>query len=201
LNPTKNKYLPLSLWILCITLFVVFLSFDANAVEEIPKGRKIWDNIMIWVNFGILVFLFLKFGKKPLMNFLFGERNKIKDMLHQVDDSVKKARALMDAEYEKVKDIDRQLESIKEEIIALGKIEKETIIGSAKTTAAQMIEDAKRQSEYRLITAKEKFSAEMLEMAVSIAVEKLKKEVSPEDNDRFIDQFTSLLSTSKAHFS
>lgn len=201
MNPTKNKYLPLSLWILCITLFVFFLSFDANAVEEMPKGRKIWDNIMIWVNFGILVFLFLKFGKKPLMNFLFGERNKIKDMLHQVDDSVKKARALMDAEYEKVKDIDRQLESIKEEIIALGKIEKETIIESAKTTAAQMIEDAKRQTEYRLVTAKKKFSAEMLEMAVSIAVEKLKKEVSPEDNDRFIDQFTSRLSTSKAHFS
>ncbi len=200
MNYLERKSLSLSLWMVCITLFVFFLSADANAVEEMTQGRKIWDTIMLWINFGILVFLFLKFGKKPLMNFLLGERNKVADVLHKVDESVKNAKALLDAEYEKVKDIDKQLEKIKEEIIELGKIEKEDIIQSAKTAAAQMIEDAKKQSEYRLITAKKRFGVEMLAMAVSIAVEKLKEEISAEDNARFIDQFISRLNTVKTSF-
>jgi F-type H+-transporting ATPase subunit b len=173
---------------------VLSLTSDAFAVEAITRGRKIWNNIMLWVNFGILIFLFLKFAKNSLLNFLFGERNKIADMLQKVDDSVKQARSLMDAEQEKIKDIDKRLEKIKQDILEIGRNEKEKIIENAKLMATQMIEDARKQSDYKLLKAKNKFGSEMMGMAISIAIEKLRKEITTEDNQRIIDQFTSRLS-------
>lgn len=191
--------------ILIITLLVaasVFLFYsDAFAVEEITKGRKLWNNIMLWVNFGILVFLFIKFAKNPLMNFLYGEQKKVGETLSSVEEKVKSARSLMDTEADKLKDIDQNLRQIKKDIIDLGKLEKDKIIESAKQTADQMIEDAKKQSEYRLELAKNKFSKEMLDIAVSIAVDRLKKGITIEDNEKIIDQFTSRLSdTSNEYF-
>ena len=51
-------------------IFVLFFAFDASASEEASGGRTIYHTVMLFVNFGILVYLFLKYAKKPLMNFL-----------------------------------------------------------------------------------------------------------------------------------
>ena len=60
-----------------------------------------------------------------------------------------------------------------------------------------MIEDAKKDSDYKLEAAKKLFGIEMLEIAVSIAVRKLKEEVSEEDNEKIIEQFSIDLITEK----
>ncbi|MBN1851042.1 MAG: ATP synthase F0 subunit B [Deltaproteobacteria bacterium] len=200
MNPI-NRHLRMIFIMILMMAASIFLSYsDAFAVEQISEGRKLWNNIMLWVNFGILVFLFIKFAKNPLMDFLHSEQNKISETLSSVEEKVKSARVLMDAEADKLKDIDQSLQQIKDDIIELGRIEKDKIVESAKQTADQMIEDAKKQSEYRLESAKKRFSMEMLNEAISIAVEKLRNNITQEDNEKIIDRFTSKLTTSKARF-
>ena len=195
MNGMRKRCLNMFLLTLCAITSLVLFSSDAFAVGAASKGRTIWDNIMLWINFGILVFFFIKFGKRPLMNFLRGERQTIKDGIDAVEEKVKKARTLMEARADKLKNIDKRIKKVRQGIIELGQKERERIIEKAKITASKMIEDSKKEAQYKLEMAKKRFSEEMLDMAVSIAVEGLKKEISQDDNERIVDQFASGLNT------
>ena len=46
---------------------------DALAAEELTAGRRLWGNIMLVVNFLVLVFFFVRYAKKPLMDYLRGK--------------------------------------------------------------------------------------------------------------------------------
>ena len=62
----KNKSCSVYFLALFILLALIGLSAsDVFAMEESGKGRIIWNNIMLWINFGILVFIFIKYARKP----------------------------------------------------------------------------------------------------------------------------------------
>ncbi|MDB9823054.1 ATP synthase F0 subunit B [Deltaproteobacteria bacterium] len=187
----------------CITFVIVFfflMRSDSFAMEGTSTARKIWDNVMLWVNFGILVFLFMKFGKKPLMDFLLGERKKIEEKIDTIGDQVKKAKSLMEAEADKLAGIDERIKEMWEYIVEVGKKVKEKTINKAELTARRMIDDAKNEAHYKLEIAKKRFGEEMLDMAISLAVKEMKKGVSEEDHEKIVNQFTIGLSNEKTRF-
>ena len=161
------------------------------------SGRKLWDSIMLWVNFGILVFLFLKFARKPLMAYLRGVRQKIEENLGAIHKEVGGAKSLLASESEKLKGIDQQLNEIRERIIEIARAEKEQIIENGKITAEKMIENARAYAAHRLALAKKAVSDELVDMAVSLAEEKLRKAISEEDADNLFAQFVGDLETSQ----
>ena len=178
--------------------FAVFLICpDALANEKLSPGRRLWDNTMLWVNFGILVFFFLKYARKPLMDFLRGVRDKTKKDLDTIEKQFKDAEAQMKAEAAKIDEIEQHIETIKENIIELGKKEKEKIIEQAKMTAERMIEDAKAYSGYRLAKARKELSDAMVDMAISMVRERLEKGISDHDNEVIVNRFITDLGSSK----
>lgn len=183
-----------------VFVYIALSGSDAIAVESVSRGRVIWNNIMMWVNFGILVFLFIKFGKKPLVDFLRGERQKIGKRIEEIEEKVKKARSLMEEESDRLKNMDENIIQIREQIIELGNREKENIIEKAKITAALMIENAKKEAQYRVEVAKKHFSEEMLDIAISKAVEQLKHGLDQEDNEKIVSNFSGELNTAKQFF-
>ena len=196
----KNINLTRALLLIYVIAILLFFCSDCFAIEGPSKGRKIWDLVMLWVNFSILVFLFVKFAKEPLMNFLRGESKKIGEKLDSIDRLVKNAKSLMEVEANKLEDIDSHMKVMNEQITALGQMEKSKIIENAEATAKKMIEDARQEAEYKLEMAKNKFSLEMLDAATSIAVELLKEKISQEDNEKIIDQFLTGLYSQKGLF-
>lgn len=181
-------------------VYIALSGTDAIAAESISRGRVIWNNIMLWVNFGILVFVFIKFGKKPLLDLLQGERQKIGKRIEEIEEKVKEARSLMEEESDRLKNIDEHIAQIREQIIELGNREKENIIEKAKITADLMIEDAQKEAQYRVEVAKKHFSEEMLDIAISIAVEQLRHGLNQEDNDKIVNNFSGELAAAKQFF-
>ncbi len=178
-------------------IFVLLLAFDAFALEEASVGRKIWDNVMLFVNFGILVFLFVKYAKKPLMNFLRSERESVEQHINELTDKKQGVQSQRDAEAEQIKDIDRIIEEIRSSILEMGEREKEKIIRQGKSLAEKMIRDAEAWSENRIIAARREISEEMVDMALSMAREKLSQNITEKDNDHLVDQFITNLQASK----
>ncbi len=174
-------------------VFIVLMSYsvDASAMAGISVGRRLWDTIMLWANFGILVFLFLRYGKKPLTDFLAGEKSKIEEHLDAVNHQLGEAKSRLEAEQGRLRDIEGQLRELRGRILELGRQEKERILEMARGSAAQMIEDAHMESELRLAAAKKAFKNEMIDLAVSIVEGKLKTRISSEDNDILLNQFLS----------
>ena len=120
MNLMNNRCLMIFFLFLGTSAIMILLIPDAFAAEGISKGRKIWDNIMLWINFGILVYFFLKYGKQPLKDFIHGERNKIDTTLDTANETLNKARSVLDEESDSLKDIDRRLQELKKSIIEMG---------------------------------------------------------------------------------
>jgi F-type H+-transporting ATPase subunit b len=183
-----------------VFIAVISSSPDASAMAEISAGRRLWDNIMLWVNFAILAFLFLRYGKKPLTDFLEGEKAKIETTLDAVNGQLGEAKSKLEDEQTKLQDLEGQLQDLRERILELGRREKERILTTARNSAAQMIEDARKESEYRVAGAKKALRDEMIDQAVLIVEGKLRDRISSEDNDLLLNQFLADLKTPQRSF-
>ena len=65
--------------------------------------------------------------------------------------------------------------------------------------ADQMIEDTKRKSEYKLAEAKKMLGTEVMDIALSVAREKIQKEITRADDEALFNQFLSNLDSVKGN--
>jgi F-type H+-transporting ATPase subunit b len=198
LDSKKMYVLRYFLYYLAIILFIANIVFFT--AENMKEGGELWNSIMLWVNFGIMAFFYFRFANRPLINMLGEEGNKISKRLQVIEADVKKARLVLDEEFNKLKKIDDNIEKITENILAVGTRERNSIIEKARAVADKMVEDAKIAAEYKMESAKKRFSEEMLDMAVSIALDNMRKNVTQEDNDRIVENFSLGLSDQKRRF-
>lgn len=188
-----NKRGLLSLFILA---GVLLFASEVLASEGISSGRKLWDNIMLFFNFGILVFLFIKYARKPLMAFLHGEKSKVEEKVGSVETKLEQTTASMNQELSKLNDIEPQLENIRDNIIRTGQREKELIVEEAKQNAERIISQAKDRADYKLASIRKALKDEMVDIAVTLVENRLHKALTLEDNTKVVNQFISDLSQS-----
>jgi len=197
LDRKVNSYGLLAILFLGVVLSPFVTITDAFGAEASNAGRKLWDNILLWVNFGILAFLFLKFARKPLMDYLRGVRTEVQDELGEVGAQFDKAKTLKDAEQEKLDKIGESIDKIRESILELGRREKERIIKEGKIAAQKIIEHAENYSRYRIDLARKALADEMVDLAFSMVEETLKKGISKKENEDMVNQFVSELKGTK----
>jgi F-type H+-transporting ATPase subunit b len=183
--------------ILSLGACVLVFCPECIAAEEAPAWRKPYNIIMLWINFGILVVLFIKFARKPLMDALHGVHDRIKEEIDGIKRQHQQVKGSMDTEELKLKEIQQHLEEIRARIIEMGEKEKQKIIEQAKVSAAKMIDDARSYASFQMTRARKQLSDEMVDLAVSMVEEKLKEEISPEDNERLVNDFLGNLGTAK----
>ena len=187
---------------LLVGVFWFFAPYaEVLAADELSLGRKLWDNILLFVNFGILVFLFLKYGRKPLMDYLRGVGKDVESGLNKVEARLNHATSLRDAELDKLKNIQAQIDKIRADILELGRYEKEKHIEEGKIAAENMIEQAKNYAQRRIQEARKVLADEMIDRAFSTVEKAFVKEFSPKDNDNVVNQFLNDLKTTKQHLS
>jgi len=190
LNQNIKKFL-LIFFLICIGAYVTLLF--------IPVERRTYDVLLLWVNFGVLVTLFIKFAKNPLMDALRGVRAKHEEELGEIKKQHKDSKGGLDSEEAKLKGIQKQLDEIRARIIEMGEKEKQKIIEQAKISAKKMIEDAKSYASFQMDTARKQLSDEMVDIAISMVEERLAKEISKEDNEKLISDFLVNLEATKPH--
>ncbi|MBN2419630.1 MAG: hypothetical protein JXL81_09620 [Deltaproteobacteria bacterium] len=194
----NNKFMRIFLkYLSCYIAALIIVYFIVLNIAEAGAREKLWNDIMLFVNFGVLVFLFIRFAKNPLINFLKGQGDRISEQLKSVESDVLEARSRMEAESDRIKDLDENLVNITKSIIAAGAREKESIIKRAQDVADKMISDAKKEAEFKMLSAKKRFSEEMLEAAVKITADKISQSITGEDDDNLIDSFASDLSSGR----
>lgn len=187
---------------LLVGVFWFFAPYaEVLAADELSLGRKLWDNSLLFINFGILVFLFLKYGRKPLVDYLRGVRKDVESDLNKVETRLSHATSLRDAELDKLEGIQAHLDKIREDILELGRHEKEKHIEEGKIAAENMIQHAKNYAHNKIQEAKKVVADEMIDRAFSTVEKVLVKEFSPKDNENVIDQFLNDLKTTKQHLS
>ena len=188
----KGKQLHIGRAALITLTALLFLSAGAAEVLAAEGGggwRPTYDIIMKWVNFGILVLIFFKFARRPLKNFLSDKKNEISLQIKKLEDEKDRLhQRVREAETELEENVLR-LDELKERIIQTGERRKIEIIEDARQESRMLLESAKQKIEGRIIRARNRLKAEMIDAAAELALDKLPGLVTEDDNRKLLEQF------------
>ncbi len=198
----KNQIFCHSL-LMCGALLTVLWGFGAGEVFASEEGgaadwRPTYDLIMLWVNFGILSFILIRFGKKPLMNFLRSQKDELAEEIGHLEREKTKVTAEIEKTQQTLKDSETYFADLKEKIIIQGQQKRDEIIRQAQQQTETMMEIAKQKIGGRILTARRDFKAELVDAAVDMAARKLTREVNDADNERLISLYLSTASRKSA---
>ena len=161
----------------------------AWAAESAGDWRPIYDLVMRWINFLILVFILVKFGRKPLKNFLKQRQQDITGQIEELEQEKADVLAEVNAKLKAIDDSQARFENMKARIMRHGEKRKQEIIEAGKKESAILIEGAKRKIQNQIFTAQEQLRTELIDAAFDIALEKLPALVDDADNKRKLEDF------------
>ncbi len=184
-----NKIVGVFCCFMAVLLSLHFLGHDAFAAEKSSNWRPIYDLILRYINFGIIVFLIIKYGKTPIMNFLRGQKEKLAKEIKQLEDKKEDVASQVKEIIKTIDESEERFEELKERIVRQGEKKKAEIIQTAQEQSKSMIVDSKRRIESYFEQAKNAFRAELIDKAIDLALEKFPKEITPEDNEKFTREF------------
>lgn len=187
----KNGALPR--YLLFVAFFLVLTTIDALGSEDGNNWRSLYDPIMMYLNFAIIVFLFFKFLKKPLVDFLTLRGESLARDIKNLEDEKRRAEMKSQETMALLTQGEAHIEKIKVRIIEQGEMEKEKIINDARTQSRFMLENAKQRLGSRISQARQAFRTELVEAAITLAMEKLPKELTEEDNQSIVGNFLTEL--------
>jgi len=174
-----------ALWVLGLWLLLPAIVGAAEA----GGWRPTYDLVMRWLNFLILVFVIVKYSRRPLANFLKGRQKEIGAEIEQIEQEKETINKAAVEARRNLEESARRLEELQQRIIERGEKRKLEIIAEARQEGRHIMESARRKVEGTLLQAKNKVREEMIDKAVAIALEKLPTEITARDNEKLFTQF------------
>ena len=188
----KNCY-----FILAVVIGILLLGTEASAANNSDDWRPVFDLVMRWLNFGIIVFILVKYARTPIKDFLLSRGEEVAREIEMVEEKKEAAN-------KKIQDAARMLDEsevrfarVKERIIQEGKTKKQKLIEDAKQESKILLESTMKKIESQLLDAKRAFKSELVDTAISLAMRRLPDEITTEDNQNFTNQFLASASGNK----
>ena len=182
-------------FIMAAMIFFHVFPYEVLASENSGGWRPIYDLIMMWVNFGIIAFLVVKFGKKPFMEFLAGQKEDLKNEIDKIELDKKKADENLTKTQKLIDESSVRLAKIKERISGEAEKEKQKIIEDAKNQSKNLIKAARKKIENQIADAKLNFKAELVDEAINLAMKKLPDIITEKDNEKFLGNYLEAVSS------
>jgi len=173
----------------------------APEAEHAAAEHSIGDMIlgMGWpvANFIIFVGVLYYFLNKPLKDYLATRSSTIRKDLVEAAELRNSATAQLAA-------IEQKLAAIPAEIAALRtrgadeiKAEEQRIAAAAAADRERMLEQTRREIDLQVRLAKKEILEHAADLSLQLATERIKKEVTPADQDRLVDRYLSQVKENK----
>ncbi|MCF8025943.1 MAG: ATP synthase F0 subunit B [Desulfobacteraceae bacterium] len=180
--------------ILCLLLpgiaVVLLLTHTvAFAGEGSPEWRPIYDTVMRWVNFFILVFLIYRYGRQPFKNFLAGRKQEVSREIDHLEERKKEVENQIAETQRQIEQSGEQFEKIKIRIIEEGKRKRQQIIDQAREQSAKLLEMEKKKAANRIINARQQLLAETVDKAGELALSRFPEELTEEDQRNLLSLY------------
>ena len=175
--------------IIAFCIFSIAFACVAFGAEEEGSHAPWWKDY-IWkvINFGILVIILYKFGKKPLQSML-------KQRTEMIEKTLKEAREAKELAEKALREVDVRLKEKDKEIAEIlsvtkrsGETERENLIEQGDKLKEKILEQAKANIAFELKHAKEAIKAEAAEIAIELAEKKLKEKLTTEEQEKLLEE-------------
>ena len=164
-------------------------AFGAEAGEVHHKEFSFVEEGFKFLNTLIVVFILYKVAAKPVVNFFKDRREGIRQALADAEAARAEAEAELEEQRSKVADLESELSRFRE----TGERERAAIRtrmeADQKAQADRLLEQTRGAIELETSKAKAELQASAAELAMGLAEEMLKKNIGPEDQDRFVSEY------------
>jgi F0F1-type ATP synthase membrane subunit b/b' len=192
--------------LVALALSAPALAFAQEAHEAAHEadahgGHGGWDTtslIASFVNFAVLIILFVFLFKDSLKKFLVERRATVERELLEAA-RLKAEAEVKHKEYsDRMAKLDRELAQIKEDMINAGKRERDRIIAEAEHKAARLRKEAEFLIEQQVKQLRSDLSREAAESAVAAAEQLLLRATTTYDQQRLAQEYLTALTNGKA---
>jgi F-type H+-transporting ATPase subunit b len=166
-----------------------------HAAGEAAHGPEhpVRDMVAKLLNFGILIGVLVYFLKSPIAAYLSGRSAQIRQDLVTAAEMRRTATAQLE-------DIQQKLNALPAELAALKtrgeedvRAEQQRIADAARAERERLLDQTRREIEMRLRMARRELTEYAAELAVSVAQERIRRTITPDDQLRLVDRYTSQL--------
>ena len=163
--------------------------FAAGGGGHADSGAVLKDFIYRCFNFALMVGLLAYFVTKPIRKGLKGRTEEIENKLAEAE-AAKEAAEAKHREYsEKLAKATEEIASIAASIRREGEMERDKIIAAATEMAAKIEQEAENKAAGVVAKARTELREEAASLAVELAEDLLKKQVSADDQKRLVEEY------------
>lgn len=168
-------------------------AFPAIAAEAGKQGVNWKDYIYRIINFAILIFLLFKLLRKPLTEFLEKRHLQVKEELQKARELSEAAEKLYQDAQQRLANMDKEIQSIREQMLKEVEEEKKRLMEEAEKKAAIMRAQAEQELTEEMEQLKEKLREKVALEALALAEKLVRKSITPEDQKRLLDLYVQQL--------
>ena len=176
--------------ILCTVLIALPAAvFASGGGGHADGGVVLKDFLYRCFNFALMVGILVYFVNKPIRNGLKERSTAIEKTLAEAE-AAKQAAEAKHREYsEKLAKATEEIASITASIRNEGELERDKIVAAAKEMAAKIEREADNKAAGVVAKARTELRAEASRLAVDLAEDMLKKQVSADDQKRLVEEY------------
>ena len=155
--------------------------------------RSIWDLGWRIANFAILAGVLFYYARKPAVNAIRNSIESVKTLLKEARESRKASEARMKEAEEKLAGVDKEISELLESARKEGEAERERILAEAAKAQEKLKTETALAIEQELKKAKDILRMEAADAAVALAEEVISRNITPEDQARFVTEYLEKL--------
>lgn len=147
------------------------------------------------VNLAVLVFLLVRFGRKPMREALEKRRARIMSEVDRAREIMKSAKTRLMRYEDELDHLDDKLAALRQQYLQEGETEEKRLLVELDETRERMLGDAEFRIAQESKQARDELSREALDSALAAAEELLQSSISTEDHQRLCDEYLEQIGT------
>ena len=147
------------------------------------------------MNFAILIFILVKFTRKPISSYLVNRADEIEKALEEAAALRDAAKTKLAEIEEKLASLDVEVEQIKKDVAKDAELEKGRIIQTAEAEAARIVKQADTSMQREIRRAKRSLEAEVGTQSLRVAEEMISKNINNADRKRLNEEFIAQIAS------
>ena len=173
------------------------LAAGAEGAEGSGDWRAIYDLVMRFLNFAILMGILVYFARKPVVEGIKGSIESVRTLINDAETSRKQAEVRMKEAEDRLAAVDQEMEALIQTARTESEVEKKRILEEAEGAVERLKKEARLSIQQELKKSQEILRKEVAETAVAIAEEIIREKITPEDHQRFVDEYLDNLEAPK----
>ena len=165
---------------------------DDHAGEE-DHGGGIMDSVFRLANFALLAGLLYYFLRGPIAAYLSSRSTQIRQDLVTASEMRAAATAQLAEIDQKMAALPAELETLRRQGAEDVRAEQARITQAAATERERLLEQTRREIDMRLRIARRELTEHAARLAVGVAETRIKRAITPDDQLRLVDRYTSQL--------